>query len=537
MLAGAVQLLGEAESLAEGLFEWTFQEGDPRQKRLRPPPPRFVSQTPSTVTLDPLPFRPTSGAVIVSYAVFGKPTGTGVSVSLNNTECPGMGVKVRAGEPLTVTGLSPNLSYSFAVAGYDIHGIEIGGIGETTQALVTMHPLPLTAIWGTLCFAANTLKEWGITRQAADILHWRFVQRAPVGQPELQEALAKKDKSISTRLWLVGLDHNTNEDRIADCLHRYGLTRKENWSMAGPASLDHNGPDICYDRLLHFSKQQKVLLSFANLQHSKKAKLWFEQNPRLVFGGTLGGYEGGQPLLLRSPMGLEAIDMKMIARSPTTLVRSFVKTEFVLVEMSIRNIYRKRKEVADEFADPPLSKQISLLEGCQRLTMALDASMAIDDEKLVVECIARIMVLLQPLLAMSQPSSFMLRVLVACDSAMKVTMLLSNYIVPPIRIRLLLINLHSNHIVTPAGRVESDRQAPSPTDLLCRRSCPQHLHIDARPGYSLCGSSFGPPRAGDGEGGRVSKGASGCQGGALAYGGEKDGAAWTGAWFDLTFTM
>ena len=51
--------------------------------------------------------------------------------------------------------------------------------------------------------------------------------------------------------------------------------------------------------------------------------------------------------------------------------------------------------------------------------MALEASLAINDEKLVVESIARIAHLMEPLLAMSQPTPFALQILVAADSAMK----------------------------------------------------------------------------------------------------------------------
>ncbi len=56
--------------------------------------------------------------------------------------------------------------------------------------------------------------------------------------------------------------------------------------------------------------------------------------------------------------------------------------------------------------------------------MALEASLAINDEKLVVESIARIAHLMEPLLAMSQPTPFALQILVAADSAMKAVLTL-----------------------------------------------------------------------------------------------------------------
>lgn len=55
---------------------------------------------------------------IGSMAMFGKPSGSGVAVSLNNTEYDGTGDKKIPGAIVNVTGLIPNEKYVFAAGGY-----------------------------------------------------------------------------------------------------------------------------------------------------------------------------------------------------------------------------------------------------------------------------------------------------------------------------------------------------------------------------------------------------------------------------------
>ena len=51
-------------------------------------------------------------------ALFGKPAGSGVAVSLNNTEYEGTGDRRTAGDVVTISGLIPNEKYVFAAGGY-----------------------------------------------------------------------------------------------------------------------------------------------------------------------------------------------------------------------------------------------------------------------------------------------------------------------------------------------------------------------------------------------------------------------------------
>lgn len=55
---------------------------------------------------------------IGSMALFGKPSGSGVAVSLNNTEYEGTGEKRIPGAVVNITGLIPNERYVFAAGGY-----------------------------------------------------------------------------------------------------------------------------------------------------------------------------------------------------------------------------------------------------------------------------------------------------------------------------------------------------------------------------------------------------------------------------------
>jgi len=80
---------------------------------------------------------------IGQMALFGKPSGSGVGVSLNNTEYDGTGEKRMAGAVVKVTGLIPNEKYVFAAGGYTHDGICVNGIGETSSDIITLLPLSL----------------------------------------------------------------------------------------------------------------------------------------------------------------------------------------------------------------------------------------------------------------------------------------------------------------------------------------------------------------------------------------------------------
>ena len=114
----------------------------------------MVSRTSTSVTLK-LPFyRPIteykSWRNISTIALYGKPSGSGVGVSLNNIEYDGTGEKKDPGALVTVTGLMPNERYVFAAGGYTEDGICVNGIGETSNDIITLLPLSLHLLYGYL---------------------------------------------------------------------------------------------------------------------------------------------------------------------------------------------------------------------------------------------------------------------------------------------------------------------------------------------------------------------------------------------------
>lgn len=108
-------------------------------------------------------------------ALFGKPSGSGVAVSLNNTDYEGTGVKMAPGHIVNITGLIPNERYVFAAGGYTADGICVNGIGETCKEILTLMPLSLHQIFGYLAEVAFKLGHWGIAKSAAESVCSAFV--------------------------------------------------------------------------------------------------------------------------------------------------------------------------------------------------------------------------------------------------------------------------------------------------------------------------------------------------------------------------
>jgi hypothetical protein len=156
--------------------------------------------------------------------IFGKPTGAGTAVSLNNTDYGGLGDKIflsslgrqqcREHVPdsissavtnpsspkkkkkmessywgyaptrgssfsVTVHGLLAGESYVFATAAYDVDGNLIGGhgIGPTTPTpIVALVPLPLTLCLSYLAQAAREHGSLQVAKKASTLVYDRFVQ-------------------------------------------------------------------------------------------------------------------------------------------------------------------------------------------------------------------------------------------------------------------------------------------------------------------------------------------------------------------------
>ena len=119
-----------------------------------PPAPIMISRSPNSITLAVQPFKlhgshNSKVAPIHHIKLYGKPSGAGTDVSLNNTDFPGTGVaimydeKTCASSPITVTGLPTNDSYVFAVAAFDANGELVGHLGKMCSPIEALNPLPL----------------------------------------------------------------------------------------------------------------------------------------------------------------------------------------------------------------------------------------------------------------------------------------------------------------------------------------------------------------------------------------------------------
>ncbi|OQR94759.1 hypothetical protein ACHHYP_00938 [Achlya hypogyna] len=178
--------------LAEALVCFDAMRADERDRReaaeppevvphahMKPAAPRLATRGSMFVTLRLAPFKPLRRTVAY-FMLYGKVTGAGTDVSLNNMGYPGTGTAIDPQHPeVTVTGLLPNESYVFAVAAYDVEDNLIEGIGATSRPVLTLHPHVLPYCYGLLAHVACDLHHMGIAAQAATAMYSEFVAEAP----------------------------------------------------------------------------------------------------------------------------------------------------------------------------------------------------------------------------------------------------------------------------------------------------------------------------------------------------------------------
>ncbi|GMH70729.1 hypothetical protein TrLO_g545 [Triparma laevis f. longispina] len=165
ILTDTMQLLHEAKQKEDELLthvDMILSEEFATPTRNRAPPaPVMVSRSTNSITMTIKPFKlhgPHNSKLnpIHHIKLFGKPSGAGTDVSLNNTDFPGTGVAIPfdpqtySSPPITVTGLPTNDSYVFAVAAFDESGEIIGRLGQMCTPIEALNPLPLPLIWSYL---------------------------------------------------------------------------------------------------------------------------------------------------------------------------------------------------------------------------------------------------------------------------------------------------------------------------------------------------------------------------------------------------
>lgn len=134
------------------------------KRKTVPDKPILISRTSTSITMKLPFFKPLTEYKawknISDVSLFGKPSGSGVAVSLNNKDYDGTGDKKPPGGYVNVTGLIPNERYVFAAGGYNPEGVCVNGIGETSDEILTLLPLSLHQLNGYLAEIAFKLGHY-----------------------------------------------------------------------------------------------------------------------------------------------------------------------------------------------------------------------------------------------------------------------------------------------------------------------------------------------------------------------------------------
>ncbi|CEG45611.1 Protein of unknown function DUF4486 [Plasmopara halstedii] len=140
-----------------------------------PAAPIILSRSSNSIILQVVPYHPSGPSFrtksVQYYMVFAKSVGSGTNVSLTSNELPGTATPIYPPQTnAKITGLLPNESYVFAVAAFDKNNQVINSIGETSEPVVALNPLPLRMCYGYLalaCYDAQLIA--GATRAASNL--------------------------------------------------------------------------------------------------------------------------------------------------------------------------------------------------------------------------------------------------------------------------------------------------------------------------------------------------------------------------------
>ncbi|XP_071817646.1 cilia- and flagella-associated protein 54-like isoform X3 [Apostichopus japonicus] len=165
-----------------------------------PPPPLLVCRMDKTMVFKPAPFNPSQK--VAWYRIFARPfVGSNVKVRLNDYNLPGTGDEVPAYDcELTVSGLTTNDRYVFAVAAYTATGELIGSaVGDTSKPILASHPLPILMSWAFLSQAAYQVGCYSIGLHASTVLWNHFVVDLPPPKSDIEKLTAKEDYKLALK--------------------------------------------------------------------------------------------------------------------------------------------------------------------------------------------------------------------------------------------------------------------------------------------------------------------------------------------------
>lgn len=129
-----------------------------------PPKPTLISRTSTSITIKLPFFKPKvvdkfNIKTVASWALYGKEARSGTNVSLTNYEFQGLNVKHSFDDVITINNLTPFDAYHFAAACFTEDGECIGGIGETSETIISLLPLHIPLLWTYLAENAHHLNN------------------------------------------------------------------------------------------------------------------------------------------------------------------------------------------------------------------------------------------------------------------------------------------------------------------------------------------------------------------------------------------
>uniref|UniRef100_H3HB76 Fibronectin type-III domain-containing protein n=1 Tax=Phytophthora ramorum TaxID=164328 RepID=H3HB76_PHYRM len=153
-----------------------------------PAPPIVISRSSSAITVKVVEYHPSIPSLrkkrVLYYMIFAKPAGAGTAVSTNSNLLAGTASPVYPPRlHVTISGLLPNESYVFAVAAFDSKHELIHSIGETSEPVVALNPLPLAMCYGYLAKACYDVQLATRANKAATYLYNAVVSHDCDGRP------------------------------------------------------------------------------------------------------------------------------------------------------------------------------------------------------------------------------------------------------------------------------------------------------------------------------------------------------------------
>lgn len=100
-------------------------------------------------------------------SIYGKESANGVDVSAACKDLYNTGLLQKIGSVVTIKHLQQNQKYCFAVGSFDAND-EPGNIGETSEDILCLHPLPINLLSSYLAKHAYQMGDFERAEEAAD---------------------------------------------------------------------------------------------------------------------------------------------------------------------------------------------------------------------------------------------------------------------------------------------------------------------------------------------------------------------------------